>query len=57
MTGKKVTDLKGRPVRIKMPIKAAQADGGANFAISQNRKSMELVESDYTAVKKINTIS
>ncbi len=51
VTGKKVTNLKGRQVRIKMPIKAAQADGGANFAISQNRKSMELVESDYTAVK------
>lgn len=51
VTGKKVTDLKGREVRIKMPIKASQADGAANFAVSQNRKSLTLIESDYTVVK------
>lgn len=51
VTGKKITDLKGRQVRIKMPIKATQSDGEAYFAISQSRKSMELVETYYTSVK------
>lgn len=52
VTGKRVTDLKGREVRVKFPIKASEVNGKSVFGVTKDDRTIELSECTYETGKK-----